>query len=285
MVDHSEAYEAAMQGSHGKQLAMARLEGIGKDDPPYDPFSDDEDEYEEEQAYEDELEDYEEDIPEAELVDDDQDQDEYEDEGVAASEYEDMEPSPYNRDGSVRRNKSVKATLRAGFPSGGQFAIIQVGGAQHKVTTDDLIVSNKLNPVEKYKVGSVHTLTDILLVGSSHMTLVGMPTVTGAEVDVMVEEITRDAKVVVFKKRRRKHSERRNGFRRDVTLLRVLDIRFPEEHRDHNHVSRDILKELEESTTATAEEEEPLPQSSATEAPIFDVDEQGSLKEEKKAEI
>jgi large subunit ribosomal protein L21 len=76
------------------------------------------------------------------------------------------------------------------------------------------------------------------------MTLVGMPHVAGAEVDVMVEEITRGSKVIVFKKRRRKHSERKNGFRRDVTMLRVLDVRMPAEYKDHNHVVREIVNEL-----------------------------------------
>ena len=38
VIDHSEAYEAAIQGPHGQKLALARLEGVGKDDPPFDPF-------------------------------------------------------------------------------------------------------------------------------------------------------------------------------------------------------------------------------------------------------
>jgi hypothetical protein len=37
-VDHSEAYQNAMKGRHGKQLELATIDGIGKDDPPYDPF-------------------------------------------------------------------------------------------------------------------------------------------------------------------------------------------------------------------------------------------------------
>ena len=65
-----------------------------------------------------------------------------------------------------------------------------------------------------------------------------MPTVMGAEVDVMVEEITHDAKVVVFKKRRKKNSQRRNCFRRDVTLLRVMDIRMPAGYDDHKCMPR-----------------------------------------------
>ena len=74
---------------------------------------------------------------------------------------------------------------------------------------------------------STTTLGDVLLVESSEKTYVGLPAVKGAEVDVMVEEITRDKTVIVFKKRRRKNSRRKNGFRREVTFLRVLDIRMP----------------------------------------------------------
>jgi large subunit ribosomal protein L21 len=252
VVDHAEAYETAMQGRHGQQLALARLEGIGKDDAPFDPFI--EEELAEARALagvEDSGdEDDDDDVEEAEYVDlkegdqeglEDDDDDEDDDE-----EDDDEFYSVYNRDGSVRRKKSVLATLRAGYPAGGVFAIIELAGSQHKITTDDLMVVNRLQPVDTYKIGSVHTITDVLLVGSSHKTLVGMPIVQGAQVDVMVEENTRDAKVIIFKKRRRKHSERKNGFRRDVTMLRVLDIRMPEQYKDHKHVGREIVDELED---------------------------------------
>lgn len=239
VIDHSEAYGTAMQGTHGDQLALAKLEGQGKDDPPFDPFAlfdlEPTDRYK----------------SNADGVDVDLEND-YDEE----YEYEEGDEitDRYNADGSLRRSKSVLATLRAGFPAGGCFAVIRIGGAQHKVTTDDLIVVNRLKPVEKYSIGSVHTLTDVMLVASSHTTVVGMPFIKGAEVDVMVEEITRDGKLVVFKKRRRKNSQRKNGFRRDVTLLRVLDVRFPEAHRDHNHVGRELVDELEEATLSQQEE-------------------------------
>ena len=123
-----------------------------------------------------------------------------------------------------------------------------MAGSQFKVTTDDVLIVNLLKPVTKYKVGSIHTLTDddVLLVGSSHYTLVGMPHVKGAQVDVLVEEITKDAKVIVFKKRRRKHSKRKRGHRRDVTMLRILDIRPPEAYMDEYHVPRVEAEPLED---------------------------------------
>ena len=263
VVDHSEAYENAMRGPHGQQLALARLEGVGKDEPPFDPFLEDELEQDALDNDDDDTDDegreekdYGDDIQEAEYVDEDgagDDSVEEDDEYYSnEDDYEDADESIYNNDGSVKRKKSVLATLRAGFPSGGLFAVVELAGNQHKVTTDDLLVVNRLKPVDKYKIGSTHTLKDVLLVSSSHKTLVGLPTVSGAEVDVMVEEITRDAKVIVFKKRRRKHSQRKNGFRRDITLLRVLDIRMPDADKDHDHVGRDMLDELENATDAVS---------------------------------
>ena len=152
---------------------------------------------------------------------------------------EDSEVHSFRNDGSVRYKKSQLAEFQAGAPAGGRFCILDLAGTQHKATVDDVIVSNILKPVGRYPVGSIHTLKDnVLLVGSTHTTLVGMPVVVGAEVDVMVEEITQDAKVVVFKKRRKKNSQRRNGFRRDVTMLRIMDIRMPEEFNNDECVPR-----------------------------------------------
>ena len=92
-------------------------------------------------------------------------------------------------------------------------AIIALAGTQHKVTTDDVLIVNRLKSVSEFAVGSIQTLTgyQVLLVTTSALTLVGMPFVPGAEVDVLVEEITRDAKVVIFKKRRRKNSKAQDG--------------------------------------------------------------------------
>lgn len=143
----------------------------------------------------------------------------------------------YHPDGSrIDRDKVQLASWRAGAPSGGIFAVIHIGGKQHKVTVDDVIVSDKLKPVEFYTVGKILTLTeeDIMLMGTQSHTLVGMPRLekaTGASVTLQIEELTKDAKIVIFKKRRRKHSRRKNGFRREVSLLRVVDIQLPEDLR------------------------------------------------------
>ena len=255
VVDHSKAYERSMQGRHGQQLALAVLEGVGKDDLPFDPFEEEEQRLVEEEEEREEIADdadviiegkdgEKDDGHENDQEDDHDSEDDDDDYDSEDDEVEEDYSSIYNPDGSVRRKKSILATLKAGYPAGGLFAVLELAGTQHKVTTDDLLVVNKLKPVQDFKIGSIHTLKDVLLVGSSHLTLVGMPHVTGAEVDVMVEEITQDAKVIIFKKRRRKHSQRKNGYRRDLTILRVLDIRLPEEYKEHDHVGRESVDHL-----------------------------------------
>ena len=264
VVHHGAAYQKAMDGLHGQQLAIAQLEGEGKDEPDFDPFLEEELEearliYEEEKLKQQEKEAKEEaakakTTPSSNKTDkvDDQTQkstEEIEDEERVDEEV--MDPSSpryqyklfrqkYNNDGSLKRTKSETAILRAGAPSGGRVAVVALAGTQFKVTTDDVLIVNLLKPVQHYKVGSIHTLTDqqVLLVSSSTMTLVGLPFVKGAEVDVMVEEITRDVKLIIFKKRRRKNSQRKTGFRRDVTMLRILDIRFPDPYDTHEHTPR-----------------------------------------------
>ena len=104
--------------------------------------------------------------------------------------------------------------------TGDRFAVVRLGGTQYKITKDDVIVAEKLD----VQVGTDLIIDEVLLVGSEAATVVGRPTVPNATVTCAVEEQTRDAKVVVFKKRRRQNSRRRNGHRRHVTLLRVTDI-------------------------------------------------------------
>eukprot|EP01084_Bolivina_argentea_P029792 55283_1 len=104
------------------------------------------------------------------------------------------------------------------------FAVIALGGTQHKVTVDDTIVSEKLR---NCKVGERLNAPEVLLVGRRDKTWVGRPIVPGAKVEMVVQEQTKDAKVVVFKKRRRKSSKTKQGHRREVTILHVTSISPP----------------------------------------------------------
>lgn len=242
IVRHAEAYEKAMEGLHGDTLEKAKLVGQGRDDRAgFDPFLADE-------LMEEEL--LAKHMSESASLEDEEDQGTEGDEGSDAIEEEiqdtetaePMEDDPanniYNKNGSIRRTNAQRAILAAGAPAGGMFAVIELAGTQFKVTDDDVLIVHKLIPVKKYSVGSVHTFKNVMFVGTSHYSLVGLPYVEGAEVDVMVEEITKGEKVVIFKRRRRKHSQRRKGFRRDVTVLRILEVRPPPEFQEDKYVQR-----------------------------------------------
>ena len=226
-VKHDVEYKNEMDSHHGEQLKLALLEAQKYEKEDIDPFevykigNDIEDDEDNEEIIED-GEDVDM-IEEEDFEEEDDDDNDIIDEGMVISNY--------MNNGQLRRTKAELVAFKVGSPAGGKFAIIDLNGSQQKVTVDDVVIVNKLKPVEKWAVGSKHTLnaTDgqVLLLGSQEKTLVGLPFVNGAEVDVMVEEITRDKKVIVFKKKRRKNYRRKNGFKREVTFLRVLDIRFP----------------------------------------------------------
>ena len=97
------------------------------------------------------------------------------------------------------------------------FAVIQTGGKQYKVAKDDLIRVERL-PGE---AGSEVVLDQVLLVGDK----VGAPVVAGASVTATVVAQARGPKLIIFKKRRRQSSRRKNGHRRDLTILRITDIK------------------------------------------------------------
>lgn len=230
-VNHDAEYKKEIEGAHGEQLQLALREAMKYEHVKVDPFElyEIKDEDEDESSKEDnEME-----IKHLEQSGDIETIDDIENDDDDESVYEEEEDthSMYTADGQPRRSRAELESLKAGAPSGGRFAIVDLNGSQQKVTVDDVVIVNKLKPVDKWSVGSKHTLNasdgQVLLMGSQEKTLVGLPFVNGGEVDVMVEEITRDKKVIIFKKKRRKNYRRKNGFKREVTFLRILDIRFP----------------------------------------------------------
>ncbi|KAH9748708.1 50S ribosomal protein L21 [Citrus sinensis] len=67
-------------------------------------------------------------------------------------------------------------------------------------------------------------LNKVLLLGSQHQTIIGRPMVPDAAVHAVVEEHALDAKVIIFKKKRRKNYRRTKGHRQELTKLRIVDI-------------------------------------------------------------
>ena len=101
------------------------------------------------------------------------------------------------------------------------FAVIRTGGKQYRVTQDMILKVEKLEA----EAGSTVTFTDVLAVGNEAGVTLGAPVVAGAAVTAFVVAQDRLEKVIIFKKRRRQNSRRKNGHRQYVTVLHVSDIK------------------------------------------------------------
>jgi large subunit ribosomal protein L21 len=99
------------------------------------------------------------------------------------------------------------------------FAVIKTGGRQYRVVPDDVLEIGKIAG----DVGSIVQLGEVLLVGGDQPVL-GAPTVAGATVAAEVLQHKRGPKVIAFKKRRRKNSRRKRGYRDEITVLRITEI-------------------------------------------------------------
>jgi large subunit ribosomal protein L21 len=99
------------------------------------------------------------------------------------------------------------------------FAVIRTGGRQFRVVPDDVLEIGKIDG----QVGTIVQLSEVLVVGGDTPVL-GAPTVAGASVAAEVLQHKRGPKVIAFKKRRRKNSRRKRGYRDELTVLRVTEI-------------------------------------------------------------
>jgi large subunit ribosomal protein L21 len=99
------------------------------------------------------------------------------------------------------------------------FAVIKTGGRQYRVIPDDVLEIGKIAG----DVGSIVQLGEVLVVGGDTPVL-GAPTVAGASVAAEVLQHKRGPKVIAFKKRRRKNSRRKRGYRDEITVLRITEI-------------------------------------------------------------
>jgi large subunit ribosomal protein L21 len=99
------------------------------------------------------------------------------------------------------------------------FAVIKAGGKQYRVVAEDVIRIDRVAG----EPGDVIEFGEVLLLGGDTPT-VGVPTIAGATVAGEVLQHTRGDKVIAFKKRRRKNSRRKRGFRHDFSMIRITEI-------------------------------------------------------------
>lgn len=100
------------------------------------------------------------------------------------------------------------------------YAVIKTGGKQYKVAAGEKIKVELLDA----EVGAVVTIDQVLAVGSGDGLTVGAPLVAGATVSAKVVSHGKHDKVRIFKMRRRKHYQKRQGHRQQFTELQISAI-------------------------------------------------------------
>ena len=99
------------------------------------------------------------------------------------------------------------------------FAVIRAGGKQYRVAAEDVIRIDRVNG----EPGQVVEFGEVLVLGGD-TPVIGMPTIAGAMVAGEVLQHTRGDKVIAFKKRRRKNSRRKRGYRHEFSVIRITEI-------------------------------------------------------------
>ncbi len=100
------------------------------------------------------------------------------------------------------------------------FAIVKTGGKQYHVSPGDQITVERLTG----EVGAEIALGEVLAIGDGEASAIGRPTIEGAAVRAKTVQQPRGAKVIVFKKKRRKNYRRKRGHREELTVLRIQEI-------------------------------------------------------------
>lgn len=100
------------------------------------------------------------------------------------------------------------------------FAVMKTGGKQYKVAADDVVKIERLEG----EAGETVSFENVLMVGGDDGVTVGAPFVEGATVVGEVVDQGRGRKIIIFKKRRRQNSRRKNGHRQYFTSVRITDI-------------------------------------------------------------
>jgi len=124
------------------------------------------------------------------------------------------------------------------------YAVIQTGGKQYKVRSGEIL---KIEKLPNSKSDTKVEFKEILAYGDDKIIEVGAPTVQGAKVEANLIKNSKNRTVLIFKKRRRQNSRRKNGHRQQFSLIRVNKI-----------MSKDgkVLSEAEKITKVTKKKEE-----------------------------
>ena len=101
------------------------------------------------------------------------------------------------------------------------YAVIQSGGKQYKVKSGEILRIEKL---PNSKTDTKIEFNDILAYGDNKVIEIGSPTIQGAKVEANLVKNSKNRTVLIFKKRRRQNSRRKNGHRQEYSMIRINKI-------------------------------------------------------------
>ena len=101
------------------------------------------------------------------------------------------------------------------------YAVIQTGGKQYKVKSGEII---KIEKLPDSKPDTKIEFKEILAYGDNKTIEVGTPTVQGAKVEANLVKNSKNRTILIFKKRRRQNSRRKNGHRQEYSMIRINKI-------------------------------------------------------------
>ena len=101
------------------------------------------------------------------------------------------------------------------------YAVIQSGGKQYKVKSGEIL---KIEKLPNSKTDTKIEFNDILAYGDNKVIEIGSPTIPGAKVEANLIKNSKNRTVLIFKKRRRQNSRRKNGHRQEYSMIRINKI-------------------------------------------------------------
>ena len=101
------------------------------------------------------------------------------------------------------------------------YAVIQSGGKQYKVKSGEIL---KIEKLPNSKSDTKIEFKDILAYGDNKVIEIGSPTIQGAKVEANLIKNSKNRTVLIFKKRRRQNSRRKNGHRQQYSLIKINKI-------------------------------------------------------------
>ena len=129
------------------------------------------------------------------------------------------------------------------------YAIIKTGGKQYKVKSGEIL---KIEKLPDSKPESKIEFNEVLAYGDDKTIEIGTPMVTGAKVEADLIKNGKDRTILIFKKRRRHNSRRKNGHRQEHTMIRINKI-FSKDGKVLSEAEKKIASVKKKEVTAKEE--------------------------------